>query len=49
MTKEEINYFLYEHLDFLKESAAEAQENGFYGDISELSEQILKTVALLAE
>lgn len=49
MTKQERDEFLEEHLDFLKETAEEAKENGFFGDVSELSEQILKTVALLAE
>lgn len=49
MTKEEKNDFLEDHLEFLREAADEAKENGFFGDVSELSEQILKTVALLAE
>lgn len=47
MTPEEKSELLKDHLEFLRTTAQDAATDGFYGDVSELSEQILKTVALL--
>ncbi|MCM1335625.1 MAG: hypothetical protein NC084_12920 [Bacteroides sp.] len=49
MTRQERSDILKEHLDFLREAAQDAADSEFYGDVPELSKQILATVEALTD
>ncbi len=47
MTRIEEAEFLQKHLEFLQATAEDAAKHEFYGDVPEISKQILATIELI--